>query len=97
MGRNQDYLPEAERFAAQSKEDAVLIFGSTNPLVYQEPTGSLPGSLERIEIYRERAARRQPIFNPNDRNDMHGGDLMSKAGRPRVDPIKEILRNLQRR
>lgn len=97
MGRNQDYLPEAERFAAQSKEDAFLIFGSDDPLVYQEATGSLPGSLERIEIYRKRAELRQPIFNPYDRNDFAAGDLAVRAGKTRIDPIKTILKEIAKR
>ncbi len=97
MGRNQDYLPEAERFMPASKEEALLVYGDDDPLVYQEATGSLPGTWERIEVYRQRAAARQPIFNPLDRNDLNGGDLMTRQNRKQIDPIRKILREMRNR
>ncbi len=94
MTRYQDYLPEAERFKPMSKEDAYLIFGEIGDVdepLYQEPTMTVPGTLARVEVYAQRAKRREPIFNDNDRNDYSGVNL---GVRKKSDPILEILRKL---
>jgi len=96
MTDKQDYLPEAERHKPFCKEDALLVFGSLgepeNPL-YQPTTDSVPGSWERVEVYAERARRREPLFNPNDRKDYHGAGL---EPRRRIDPISEILKRMEK-
>lgn len=97
MGREQDYLPEAERFIANGPEEALLLYGDADPLVYQEATDTLPGTWERIEVYRARAEARQPIFNPADRNDLNGYDLAMRNRKDRNDPIKKILKEMKNR
>jgi hypothetical protein len=97
MTKQQDYLPEAERHKPPTPEDALLAFGEIGdpeePL-YQPATGTLPGTPERIEVYRQRALRREPIFNPHDRNDCTGSQLNKPA---RQSPITAILRQLEKR
>lgn len=95
--RTKDRLPEAERFMPASPEEALLVFGYLGAPEfpnYQQATDALPGSWERIEIYRQRAIRREPLFNPNDRNDFSGAGLMEKTFK---DPIKQILYNMEKR
>ena len=95
MTKKQDYLPEAERYKPATPQDALLIFGEIgtvkNPL-YQQPTLTLPGSGARVEVYAERAKRREPLFHPNDLNDFCGVNL---GVRRKSDPILEILKRLE--
>lgn len=97
MTKQQDYLPEAERYIPPTPEDALLVFGDIGepeePL-YQKATGTMPGSMSRIEVYRQRALRREPIFNPHDRNDCAGLQLNKPT---RESPITAILRQLEKR
>jgi len=95
--RRRDALPEAERFIPASPEEALMVFGhlgSPEFPNYQKATDSLPGSWERLEEYRLRAERREPIFNPNDRNDFSGVGMAPKTFK---DPIKQILYNMEQR
>jgi hypothetical protein len=99
MARKQDWLPEAERFIPFDEKMSLLIFGDTgeeNIPLFQEATDTPPGSKERVEIYRARAGRREPIFNPNDDNSPISGDLLRSKSK-KIDPIKEILRRLENR
>ena len=97
MARTQDHLPEAERYRPFTREEAMLIFG---PEISEEfanilrPTDTLPGTHERIEVYRERAANRDPLFHPLDRTDF--GGYGNTARRPK-NPIALILAKLQAR
>ena len=97
MARTQDNLPEAERFRPFTREEALLIFGPDISKEFSNvfrPTDTLPGTPERIEVYRERAARRDPIFHPLDRTDFEGfGDTRR---RPK-NAIAVILAKLQAR
>jgi hypothetical protein len=96
MAKQQDYLPEAERFIPATEAEAMLVFGELGtPEIpnFQPATDSIPGSWERIEVYRKRAFRREPIFNPNDRNDMSGFGVTRKS----IDPIREILEKMEKR
>ena len=99
MARKQDWLPEAERFIPFDEQMSLLIFGDKgeeNIPLFQPATDTPVGSRERIEVYRARAGRREPIFNPNDDNSpVNEGLLRSKS--KKVDPIKEILRRLENR
>jgi len=99
MARKQDWLPEAERFIPFDEKMSLLIFGDKgeeNIPLFQPATDTPVGSRERIEVYRARAGRREPIFNPNDDNSpVNAGLLRSKS--KKVDPIKEILRRLENR
>lgn len=97
MARTQDHLPEAERYQPLSREEAMLLFG---PEISREfsnvllPSDTLPGTNERIEVYRERAAKRKPLFHPNDRTDFEGfGDTT----RVPKSPIAIILAKLKAR
>lgn len=94
MTKKQDYLPEAERYKPATPEDAFLVFGDlgdeATPL-YQPETNTVPGSAARVEVYAQRAMRREPLFNPNDINDFGGVNL---GIRKKSDPILEILRRL---
>lgn len=95
MSNRNGNLPEAERFIPSSVEEAAMIFGEVGKagcLNYQEPTDTYVGSYERMEVYRQRAARREPIFNPKDNNERE-----SVQKRVRVDPIKEILQRMKER
>jgi hypothetical protein len=95
--RHRDSLPEAERFIPASPEEALLVFGSLGTPEfpnYQVATDTLPGSFERLEVYRLRAERREPIFNPHDRNDFTGVGMAPKTFK---DPIKQILHNMEQR
>jgi len=97
MAKAQDHLPEAERFMPFSREEAMLIFGPEisgdfpNSML---PSYTLPGTPERIEVYRERAAKRQPLFHPKDRDDFEG---FGNVGRSPTNPITLILKKLQAR
>jgi hypothetical protein len=97
MAKAQDHLPEAERFMPFSREEAMLIFGQEISEEYPNamlPSYTLPGTPERIEVYRERAAKRLPLFHPKDRTDFEG--YGSTARRP-ANPITLILKKLQAR
>jgi hypothetical protein len=97
MAKKQDNLPEAERFMPLDPEDAALVFGLA-PVVeftnYLSPTDSYPGTADRIEVYRQRAARREPIFHPEDRKDLTGANTPPRKTK---DPIALILANLKAR
>lgn len=95
--RMKDNLPEAERFIPASPEEALLVFGhlgSPEFPNYQQATDTIPGSWDRLEVYRERATRREPIFNPHDRNDLSGLGMAPKVFK---DPIKRILHEMEKR
>jgi hypothetical protein len=95
MAKTQDHLPEATRYRPHTPEEAVLVFGPDIAGEYENvfrPTDTLPGTPERIEIYRKRAARRDPIFHPLDRIDFEG--VGETCRRPK-NPIAIILARLQ--
>jgi len=95
MGKSQDHLPEAERFRPFSREEALLIFGPEISVEHENvlrPTDTLPGSPERIEVYRQRAANRAPVFHPFDRISFEGVGAVRK---PSTNPIAIILAKLQ--
>ena len=37
-----------------------------------EPTSAVPGSVEKIEVFRQRAEQGFPIFHPHDKDDCNG-------------------------
>ena len=59
------------------KYDYVLRFGD-HPIDWEvaetlfQATDAIPGSPEKVEILKKRAALRQPLFHPNDRVDFNG-------------------------
>lgn len=59
------------------KYDYVLRFGN-HPIGWEvaetlfQATDAIPGSPEKVEILKKRAALRQPLFHPNDRVDFNG-------------------------
>jgi len=63
------------------KYDYVLRFGN-HPVDWEvaetlfQATDAIPGSPEKVEILKKRAALRQPLFHPNDRVDFLGIGLI---------------------
>ena len=66
------------------KYDYVLRFGN-HPVDWEvaetlfQATDAIPGSPEKIEILKKRAALRQPLFHPNDRVDFLGIGLIQNS------------------
>ena len=66
------------------KYDYVLRFGN-HPVDWEvaetlfQATDAIPGSLEKVEILKKRAALRQPLFHPNDRVDFLGIGLIQNS------------------
>lgn len=91
-------LPEAERFLPETPADAMLVFGEIaldDTLNYGVATDTLPGTPDRIEIYRQRAAARQPIFHSSDRNTYEGLGIKKGDQYPTIRQI--IQTELQKR
>lgn len=68
-------LPKAERFCPVSEAEAVLIFGSKGTKTvrnYFSKTDAAPGTAAKIEVLRDRASRRLPLWHPQDRRDCEG-------------------------
>lgn len=65
-------LPGPEIFTPHSAEMSMLVFGDDNPILWYPATDAPPGSDEKIEIMRNRAANRQPVFHPHDRTTFEG-------------------------
>ena len=66
------------------KYDYVLRFGN-HPVDWEvaetlfQATDAIPGSPEKVEILKKRAALRQPLFHPNDRVDFLGIGLIQNS------------------
>lgn len=72
--RPYDLLPTYEPFLPVAKEDAVLIFGMDRGAMpnWYKATDAPPGSVEKIEVLRYRAAHGLPLWHPNDKVDLEG-------------------------
>ena len=68
------------------KYDYVLRFGN-HPVDWEvaetlfQATDAIPGSPEKVEILKKRAALRQPLFHPNDRVDFKGMGIVHALAR----------------
>jgi hypothetical protein len=74
--------------------EALLVFGTigTQELpLYQEPTATIPGSKARVEVYRQRAAKNEPIFNPYDVNGFDGIGIKVPATMTLLESINATL------
>lgn len=74
--------------------EALLVFGTigTDELpMYQEPTTTIPGSKARVEVYRQRAARNEPLFNPLDVNGFDGLGISTPVSLTLLESINAVL------
>jgi|688.fasta_scaffold08496_6 hypothetical protein len=94
MPTHHDFLPTHQRHIPASKAEALLVFGTIGseelPL-YQEPTDTIPGSKARVEVYRLRASRNEPIFNPLDVNGFEGLGIKVPATGTLLESINATL------
>lgn len=69
--RLPDNLPLYEPYLPTTEADAIIAYGqdTNDPALrnWYDPTDHPPGSKEKIEVLRARAARSAPLFHPEDR------------------------------